>query len=218
MGQICCIFCFDKTYHGFDIAHGVSCYLSEMLFKISWGDNIYNKIAIKLNDQTISQISSTITKYIKKNRIKVKNINGFVTDYISLNIAGFIFHKLIYDIIYKSDIENGKPYQEKYIPIEQDYKDIFTNKVLNKYIDEFIQINQLVKFTEEFIKQQNVKDYNINYPLGKEVISRRLEDHIINVINELCNDDCTIKAFNYNIYKDIMETKQKNFETIVNQA
>ena len=100
MGGICCALCFNKTYHGLDMAENISNDLKSMIRKISWGPSIFDTLYIKLSKDIKHLIAKYIVEHVKKNNIKVLQLNGYVTDYISLNIAGLIFHKFIWDVIY----------------------------------------------------------------------------------------------------------------------
>ena len=124
MGQICCSTCIT-AYHGLDIADDISIQLKDMIFKISWGNIPYSKLLIKLNDETKKKIAVNIAKYVKEKKIAVSNFNGFVTNYIAINIAGFIFHKFIWDVLYPHELEKDPGFQyPAYVPMEVDYKDI----------------------------------------------------------------------------------------------
>ena len=164
MGQICCSTCIT-AYHGLDIADDISIQLKDMIFKISWGNIPYSKLLIKLNDETKKKIAVNIAKYVKEKKIAVSNFNGFVTNYIAINIAGFIFHKFIWDVLYPHELEKDPGFQyPAYVPMEVDYKDVFTNKVVDKYINDlFITQDRFVCFVEQFKKQRKLEEYNIEY-------------------------------------------------------
>ena len=93
MGGICCALCFNKSFHGLEMADKISDDLNSMIRKISWGEDIFDTLYIKLNQDIKLLIAKCIVKHVKKNNIKVLNLYGYITDYISLNIAGLIFHK-----------------------------------------------------------------------------------------------------------------------------
>lgn len=212
MGQNCCSTCIN-AFHGVDITEDISIKLKDMIFKISWGKTLYDRLFIKLNDETKTKIALTISNHVKEKNIAVGNFNGFVTDYIAVNIAGFIFHKFIWDVIYPHALEKNADFQyPAYIPMEQEYKDIFTNKVVDKYInDSFITENIFVHFVEQFKKQHKLEEYNIEYQLGKEVLEKNIEKHLCNVIDEILNNEDN-GGLNYNEYMNIMLNK----ETIYN--
>lgn len=212
MGQTCCSICIS-AYHGIDITEDISIQLKDMIYKISWGKTLYDRLLVKLNDETKKKIALTISKRVKEKKIAVGNFNGFITNYIAINIAGFIFHKFIWDVLYPHELEKDPGFQyPAYIPMEVDYKDVFTNKVVDKYIDNaFITENRFVHFVEQFKKQRKLEEYNIEFQLGKEVIEKNLEKHLCNVINELLDNE-DVKAFNYSKYMNIMLKK----ETIYN--
>jgi len=211
MGQTCCSTCIN-AYHGLDVAEDISIKLKDMIFKISWGNIPYSKLLIKLNDETKKKIAVNIAKHVRKNNVDAGNLNGYVTNYISLNVAGFIFHKFIWDVIYPHELEKDPGFQyPAYTPMEQEYKDIFTNKVVNKYIDDlFITKNRFVYFVEQFKKQRKLEEYNIEYQLGKEVLDKNVEKHLSKVIDEICDNEY-LEGFNYNEYMDIMLKKEKNY-------
>ena len=211
MGQICCSTCIT-AYHGLDVADDISIQLKDMIFKISWGNIPYSKLLIKLNDETKKKIAVNIAKHVKEKKIAVSNFNGFVTNYISINIAGFIFHKFIWDVLYPHELEKDPGFQyPAYVPMEQEYKDIFTNKVVDKYIDNaFITQDRFVCFVEQFKKQRKLEEYNIEYQLGKEVLEKNVEKHLCTVIDELLENE-DVKAFNYNKYMKIMLKKEKDY-------
>lgn len=211
MGQICCSTCIT-AYHGLDIADDISIQLKDMIFKISWGNIPYSKLLIKLNDETKKKIAVNIAKYVKEKKIAVSNFNGFVTNYIAINIAGFIFHKFIWDVLYPHELEKDPGFQyPAYVPMEVDYKDIFTNKVIDKYINDlFITQDRFVCFVEQFKKQRKLEEYNIEYQLGKEVLEKNVEKHLCTVIDELLENE-DVKAFNYNKYMKIMLKKEKDY-------
>jgi len=213
MGQICCSSCII-AYHGLDITEDISIQLKDMIYKISWGKTLYDRLLIKLNDETKKKIAVNIAKYVKSNNINAENLNGFVTNYIAINIAGFIFHKFIWDVIYPHELEKDPGFQYPvYIPMEQDYKDIFTNKVVDDYIDNaFITENRFVHFVEQFKKQRKLEEYTIEYPLGKEVFEKNIEKHLCNVIDEILNNEDD-NGFNYNEYMDIMLKKETIYNT-----
>lgn len=212
MGQNCCSICIN-AFHGIDITEDISIKLKDMIFKISWGKTLYDGLLIKLNDETKKKIALTISNHVKEKNIAVGNFNGFITDYIAVNIAGFIFHKFIWDVIYPHALEQNADFQyPAYIPMEQEYKDIFTNKVVDKYInDSFITENIFVHFVEQFKKQHKLEEYNIEYQLGKEVLEKNIEKHLCNVIDEILNNEDN-GGLNYNEYMNIMLNK----ETIYN--
>ena len=96
MGQTCCSICIS-AYHGIDITEYISIQLKDMIYKISWEKTLYDRLFITLEDETKKKIALTISKHVKEKKIIVSNLNGFVTNYIAINIAGFIFHKFITD-------------------------------------------------------------------------------------------------------------------------
>lgn len=228
MGGICCALCFNKSFHGLEMADKISIDLNSMVRKISWSTSIFDTLSIKLNRDIKHTIAKYIVQHIKKNNIKVLNLNGFITDYISLNIAGLIFHKFIWDIIYTPMVEELPPEQSRkfYYPtyngINMDYKDIFTNKAIDTYIKKFIENNHFEVFTAEFKEKQNINEYNVEYQLGKEVITKHLEKHLNFVINQIINHYVTNNSidgpFNYTKYMNEMITKKNQYESQVNNT
>ena len=211
MGQTCCSTCIT-VYHGLDIADDISIQLKDMIYKISWGKTLYDRLLIKLNDEMKKKIAVNIAKHVKEKKIAVNNFNGFVTNYIAINIAGFIFHKFIWDVLYPHEVEKDPGFQyPAYIPMKVDYKDVFTNKVVDKYINDlFITQDRFVCFVEQFKKQRKLEEYNIEFQLGKEVIEKNVEKHLCTVIDELLENE-DVKAFNYNKYMKIMLKKEKDY-------
>lgn len=228
MGGICCTLCFNKSFHGLDMADKISHDLKSMIRKISWGNNIFDTLPIKLNDDMKQLIAKIIVKHVKKNNIKVLNLNGFITDYISINIAGLIFHKFIWDVIYTSMMEE-LPVEQRltfnyptYNGINMEYKDIFTNRAIDNYIKKFTDNNYFERFTTEFRKKNNLTEYNVEYQLGKEVITKHLEKYIDSVINQIINDYNTNNTidgpFNYSKFMNYMITKKTLYESQVENS
>ena len=235
MGSICCILCFNKSYHGLEIAEQISHDLSTMIRKISWGSSQFDNIFLKLDKKIKNSIALVIVEHIKKKKISVLNLNGFITSYISLNIAGLIFHKFVWDILY-TPMKNFREVKEippeerttfnypSYEEIEQDYKDIFTNKAIDTYIKRFTENNYFEIFTREFKRTRNIEKYNINDRIGKEIITKNLEKYLEFVINQIISssrDSTNILVdgpFNYSRYMNIMITKKNNYEAEVENA
>ena len=212
MGGICCAICFNKSFHGLEMGDSISSNLNTMIRKISWGTGLFNNVSFKINDNVKKIIENSIIKHIKKNNISVLKLNGFVTEYIALNIAGYIFHKFIWDIIHPI-LQNYPTYEV----ITQEYKDIYINKALDDYINNFKENGYFVKFVTEFKKKRNIEEYNIEYQLGKDVITRHLEDHLCTVVNEIINND-NIETFNYSQYMNTMINKQNIYEAKLDQS
>lgn len=228
MGNICCILCFNKSFHGVEMANSISNDLKSMIQKISWGDSIFDTLTVKLDYNIKELIAKSIIKHIKKNKIKVLNLNGYVTDYISLNIAGLIFHKLIWDVIY-TPMSEELPHEQRatfYYPtyngINIEYKDIFTNKALDNYIKLFKENNYFEIFTAEFKEKKNIKEYNVQHPLGREIITKHLEKHLHFVINQIINhyntNDSIEGPFNYSVYMNEIINKQNIYERQVENS
>ena len=228
MGGICCALCFNKSFHGLEMAEHISHDLNSMIRKISWGNDIFDTLSIKLSDDIKPLIAKYIIEHVKKNNIKVLNLNGYVTDYISLNIAGLIFHKFIWDVIY-TPMREELPLEQRvtfnyptYNGINMEYKDIFTNKACDDYIKNFTNNNYFKTFTTEFIKKNNLAEYNVQYQLGKEVIAKHLEKYIYSVINQIIkhhNTNNTVDGpFNYSRYMNQMITKKSLYESQVENS
>ena len=228
MGNICCVLCFNKSFHGLEMADKISHDLKSMIRKISWGENIFDTLSIKLSDDIKHLIAKSIVAHVKKKNIKVLQLNGFVTDYISINIAGLIFHKFIWDVIYTPMWEE-LPVEQRltfnyptYSGISMEYKDIFTNKALDDYIKNFTDNNYFERFTTEFRKKNNLAEYNVQYQLGKEVITKHLEKYIDSVVNEIINQYNTNNTvdgpLNYSRYMNYMITKKKLYESQVENS
>ena len=228
MGSICCALCFNKSFHGLEMADKISNDLKSMIHKISWGENIFDTLYIKLNQDIKLLIAKSIVAHVKKKNIKVLQLNGFVTDYISINIAGLIFHKLIWDIIYTPIREDLSIEQRltfiypTYNGINMEYKDIYTNKALDNYIKNFTDNNYFKTFTNEFRKTRGLEEYNIQYQLGKEVITKHLEKHIDSLVNQIINQYNTNNTadgpFNYSKYLNEMITKKNQYESQVENS
>ena len=228
MGGICCALCFNKSFHGLDMAENISNDLNSMIRKISWGEDIFDKLYIKLSKDTKHVIAKIIIEHVKKNNIKVLQFNGYVTDYISANIAGLIFHKFIWDVIYTPMMEE-MPHEQRtkfnypsYSGINMEYKDIFTNKAIDAYIKIFTDNNYFKTFTTEFRKKHNLAEYNIQYQLGKDVITKHLEKYIGYTINQIINHHNTNNTvdgpFNYSRYMNQMITKKNQYESQVENS
>lgn len=228
MGGICCTLCFNKSFHGLDMAEHISNDLKSMIRKISWGNNIFDTLHIKLSDDIKHLIAKYIVEHVKKNNIKVLQLNGYVTEYISINIAGLIFHKFIWDVIYTPMWEE-LPVEQRltfnyptYSGISMEYKDIFTNKAIDNYIKNFTDNNYFKTFTTEFRKKHNLEEYNVQYQLGKEVITKHLEKYIGYAINQIIkhhNTNNTVDGpFNYSRYMNQMITKKSLYESQVENS
>jgi len=223
MGTICSALCFNKSFHGLEMADSISSHLTSMIRKIEWGHGLFDSFNIKIDAEVKQHIAAKIVKHIKKNNIKVEKMNGFITEYISLNIAGVIFHKFIWDVIYEpiqykvaikdSDIK-AYPVYEK---INMEYKDIFTNKAIDNYTNNLKNQNYFKIFIVEFRKSHNLEEYNIEYQLGKEVISKHLESYLTLVINEIINNN-NIDSFNYSDYMNTMISKKNIYESTVESS
>lgn len=222
MGAICCA-CFNNSIHGLEMAENISSHLSSMIRKIEWGHGLFDNFNIKIDEEVKKNIAVKIEKHIKENNIKVKNLNGFITEYISLNIAGLIFHKFIWDIIYEP-IQNEVAIKESdiitypiYKQINMEYKDIYTNKAIDNYTNNLKKQNYFKTFVIEFRKSYNLEEYNIEYQLGKEVISKHLESHLTLIINEIINNN-NIDSFNYSEYMNTMISKKNIYESTVENS
>ena len=118
--------------------------------------------------------------------------------------------------------QSRKFYYPTYNGINMDYKDIFTNKAIDTYIKKFIENNHFEVFTAEFKEKQNINEYNVEYQLGKEVITKHLEKHLNFVINQIINHYVTNNSidgpFNYTKYMNEMITKKNQYESQVNNT
>ena len=109
-----------------------------------------------------------------------------------------------------------------YSGISMEYKDIFTNKALDDYIKNFTDNNYFERFTTEFRKKNNLAEYNVQYQLGKEVITKHLEKYIDSVVNEIINQYNTNNTvdgpLNYSRYMNQMITKKSLYESQVENS
>ena len=218
----CCAICFNKSFYGIQLSHDISRKLQDLMRKIKWSDSFLNEPRVKLGNDIQMKISSEIVKNIKENGISVFNINGFVQEYIAMNIACLIFQKIIWDMInvplnYESTITNSieemnnKNYPS-FVPIEQEYKDIFSNVKLDSYFSEF-DGKKINLFKQEFTKKYNIEG-ELNNNINREVLEKNLENYITETIESMLSND-NIKAFNHNDYMDTMCNKQTIYETEV---
>ena len=103
-----------------------------------------------------------------------------------------------------------------------EYKDIFTNKAIDAYIKIFTDNNYFKTFTTEFRKKHNLAEYNIQYQLGKDVITKHLEKYIGYTINQIINHHNTNNTvdgpFNYSRYMNQMITKKNQYESQVENS
>lgn len=214
----CCTICFKKSFYGIELSHDISKNLQELMRKIKWSDSFLNEPRVKFGNDIQMKMSSEIVKNIKKNKINVSNIDGFVQEYIAMNIACFIFHKIIWDIIYfplnkgtiitttKEEIMRNFP---SFVPIEQEYKDIFSNVKLEHYFSGF-DCKKINLFKQEFTKRYNIEG-ELNNNINREVLEINLENYITETIEILLNDN--IEAFNHNDYMYTMCNKKTLYET-----
>lgn len=218
----CCAICFNKSFYGIQLSHDISRNLQDLMRKIKWSDSFLNEPRVKLGNDIQIKMSSEIVKNIKENGISVFNINGFVQEYIAMNIACLIFHKIIWDMInvplnnestITNSIEemNNKNYPS-FVPIEQEYKDIFSNVKLHSYFSEF-DGKKINLFKQEFTKKYNIEG-ELNNNINREVLEINLENYITETIESMLSND-NIKAFNHNDYMDTMCNKQTIYETEV---
>ena len=109
-----------------------------------------------------------------------------------------------------------------YSGINMEYKDIFTNKAIDAYIKIFTDNNYFKTFTTEFRKKHNLAEYNIQYQLGKDVITKHLEKYIGYTINQIINHHNTNNTvdgpFNYSRYMNQMITKKNQYESQVENS
>ena len=218
----CCAICCNKSFYGIQLSHDISKNLQDLMRKIKWSDSFLNEPRVKLGNDIQMKISSEIVKNIKENRINVFNINGFVQEYIAMNIACLIFHKIIWDIINEplnneptitNSIEEmiNKNYPP-FVPIEQEYKDIFINVKLDSYYSQF-QGREINLFKQEFSKRYNIEG-ELNNNINREVLEINLENYITDTIESMLSDDNMV-SFNHNDYMDTMLNKQTVYETEV---
>lgn len=218
----CCAICFNKSFYGIQLSHDISRNLQDLMRKIKWSDSFLNEPRVKLGNDIQMKMSSEIVKNIKKNGISVFNINGFVQEYIAINIACLIFHKIIWDMIYvqlnnestiTNSIEemNNKTYPS-FVHIEQEYKDIFSNVKLDTYFSEFGG-KKINLFKQEFTKKYNIEG-ELNNNINREVLEINLENYITETIESILQNN-NIQAFNHNDYMDTMRNKQTVYETEV---
>ena len=66
MGALCCAMCFNKSLHGMEIADMVSVNLTTMIRDIKWGDDLYDTLTVKLNEETKRMIEIKIVEHVKK--------------------------------------------------------------------------------------------------------------------------------------------------------
>jgi len=218
----CCAICFNKSFYGIQLSHDISRNLQDLMRKIKWSDSFLNEPRVKLGNDIQMKISSEIVINIKENGTTVNDINGFVQEYIAMNIACLIFHKIIWDIIIiplnneptiTNSIEemNNKNYP-RFVPIEQEYKDIFTNVKLDSYFSQF-QGREINLFKREFSKRYNIEG-ELNNNINREVLEINLENYITETIESILTND-NIQAFNHNDYMDTMRNKQTIYKTEV---
>jgi hypothetical protein len=213
----CCTICFNKSFYGIELSHDISKNLEELMRKIKWSDSFLNEPRVKLGNDIQMKISSEIVKNIKKNGISVFNINGFVQEYIAMNIACFIFHRIIWDIINiplnnEMAIIEDNNYYPPFVPISQNYKDIYSNLKLNSYFTQFEGRN-IEMFKNEFSKRYNIEG-ELNNNINREVLEINLENYITETIESILTND-NILAFNHNDYMNTMLNKQTIYETDV---
>ncbi len=215
MGALCCPMCFNKSLHGMEIADMVSVNLTTMIRDIKWGNDLYDTLTVKLNEETKRMIEIKIVEHVKKNNIKVLNPNGYITEYIALNIAGLIFHKFIWDILAQNETITLE--YPDYKEIEMDYKDMFTDIAIHIHTNKFKEKNYFNVFVKEFIKKRNLQEYNIKYQLGKEVITKHLENYLTLVINQIINNN-NMDGLNYSTYMNTMITKKNVYESLIENS
>ena len=216
----CCSKCLNKSFYALELSIDISKNLEDLMKKIKWTDSFLQEPRFKLGKDIKSKIASAIVKHIKEKKITVNDINGFVTQYIALNIACFIFHKVICDIIYLSlnhqssitnSIEeaNNKQYP-KFMFIEQNYSDIFTMLKLDQYFNTFTQ-EQIDNFKNEFkIKYDTGTDLSDH--INRKVLEINLENYVTETIEKILSNN-NIKAFNHDEYMNYMLDKQSQYET-----
>lgn len=215
MGGVCCVLCFNKSFHGLEITDNISAHLTTMIRDIKWSDDLFDTFTIKLNQESKNMIATKIVKHVKKNNIKVLNLNGYITEYIALNIAGLIFHKFIWDILKQNETITLE--YPDYKEIEMDYKDIFTDIAIHKHTNKFKEKKYFDVFVKEFIKKRNLQEYNIKYQLGKEVITKHLENYLTLILNQIINNN-NMEGFNYSTYMNTMITKKNVYESSIENS
>jgi hypothetical protein len=219
----CISICCNKSYHGLELADDVSSHLKEMISMITWGDG-YNKFYYDLNKDTKLKIANAITNHVKTHNISTLNMNGYITEYISANIAGHIFHKMLWDTIFPIVDFNQDSILESmcninyplFDNIPHEYNDVFIISSIRNYHKKYINMKYFDLFQSKFLKTHNIVHYDLGEQLIKDLLKIDLDLYINNIIDELITSD-TNECFNYTYYMNEMLYKREEYVTMINE-
>ena len=197
---ICCSLLFKNNFFALEVGDIACRQLQKLISKIEWTDSIWSTVYVNTTDAK-KLIASEVVKAIKSNNISVLSVDGYVQEYIGIQIAGLIFkHALYKTLTYPSLINDCN----EEIPI--DYCDVFACKSVDKYYQYLTDNNYTTKFIEEYKTNNNLNNINLTEQAPKDALRTLLSNYILNTVKETIEQSTNLNVGRY--YRCINNKKE----------
>ena len=197
---LCCSLCFKNNFFALEVAEIVSRELQKLFSKIQWTDSMWSTVYVNTIDAK-KLIGLEVVKAIKSNNISVLSVDGYVQEYIGIQIAGLIFkHALYKTLTYPSIIKDCN----EEIPI--DYNDLFASKSVDKYYQYLTDNNYITKFIEQYKTNNNLNNINLTEQAPKDALRTLLSNYILNTVKETIEQSTNLNVGKY--YRCINNKKE----------
>lgn len=188
---LCCSLCFKDNFFALQVGEITCRELQKLFSKIEWTDSIWSTVYVNTIDVK-KIIAVEVVKAIKLNNISVLSLDGFVQEYIGIQIAGLIFkHALYKTLTYPSLINDCN----EEIPIE--YKDVFASSSVDKYYQYLTDNNYTTKFIEQYKTNNNLNNINLCEQAPKDALRTLLSNYILNTVKETIEQTINLNVVKY---------------------
>ena len=188
---LCCSLCFKDNFFALQVGEITCRELQKLFSKIEWTDSIWSTVYVNTIDVK-KIIAVEVVKAIKLNNISVLSLDGFVQEYIGIQIAGLIFkHALYKTLTYPSLINDCN----EEIPIE--YKDVFASSSVDKYYQYLTDNNYTTKFIEQYKTNNNLNNINLCEQAPKDALRTLLSNYILNTVKETIEQTTNLNVVKY---------------------
>jgi len=203
-----------------DIANSVVGKVKTMLYKINWTDDVTLSLSISgdANKKLVKIIANEIIKCCKLNKIPVLKLNGFITEFIALQISGLLFNNILYETLKLPSLISITTGDEI---IKHEYKNIFIDNAIRIFInDNYVNcdVNILREFRDQFKIQNNMSNIDFNKEPGKFLLIFVLSKYVVKVTEDLIPDSDNLNFMKY--YNSIHKKKawyDKEVNKLINE-
>ena len=197
---ICCSLLFKNNFFGLEVAEVTCRELQKLISKIQWTDSIWSTVYVNTIDAK-KLIALEVVKAIKSNNISVLSVDGYVQEYIGIQIAGLIFkHALYKTLTYPSIIQDCN----EEIPI--DYNDVFASNSVDKFYKYLTDNNYTNKFIEQYKTNNSLNNINLTEQAPKNALRTLLSNYILNTVKDTINQSTNLNVAKY--YRCINNKKE----------